>query len=89
MKRYCGAEHVNVDSGEDVTIEELARLVMKTVGFEGKLTHDLSKPGGTPRKLMRADKFRALGWTQSTTLESGLAEAYRTLDEQTWINLAI
>ncbi|WOF72458.1 GDP-L-fucose synthase [Parvibaculaceae bacterium PLY_AMNH_Bact1] len=74
---YTGAEHVNVGSGMDVTIEELARTVMKVVGFEGDLTKDTSKPDGTPRKLMAADKIRSLGWAPSIPLEEGLESAYK------------
>jgi GDP-L-fucose synthase len=73
MKVYSGDEHVNVGAGEDVTIEELARTVMRVVGFEGALTKDLTKPDGTPRKLMAADKLRALGWRAGIPLEQGLA----------------
>ena len=65
MKVYSGFDHVNVGSGEDLPIKELAELVMEVVGFEGELTHDLSKPDGTPRKLMSADRIRALGWAPS------------------------
>lgn len=76
MKSYDGFDHINVGSGEDVTIEELARLVMKVVGFEGVLTRDLGKPDGTPRKLMSADRLRALGWAPSITLEEGIRQSY-------------
>lgn len=76
MQVYSGDEHVNVGSGEDVTILELTQLVCDIVGFKGKIVHDLSKPDGTPRKLMLADKLRASGWAPSITLESGLAETY-------------
>lgn len=76
MKVYSAPEHVNVGSGTDVTIEELARLVMAVVGFEGELTKDLSKPDGTPRKLMSADRLRALGWKPSIGLRDGLSHAF-------------
>jgi GDP-L-fucose synthase len=77
MKVYSGESHVNVGSGDDVTIEELARTVMAAVGFDGELTRDLSKPDGTPRKLMAADRLRSLGWHPSITLDSGIAATYR------------
>jgi GDP-L-fucose synthase len=77
MTRYSGAEHVNVGSGEDLTIAELAETVCRAVGFEGAIERDLSKPDGTPRKLMSADKLRALGWKPSIGLEQGIAETYR------------
>ncbi|MBI1235691.1 MAG: NAD-dependent epimerase/dehydratase family protein [Alphaproteobacteria bacterium] len=77
MKVYSGPGHVNVGSGEDITIEELARLVMDVVGFDGELVRDTSKPDGTPRKLMSADRIRALGWAPSIPLRDGLETAYR------------
>ena len=67
---------VNVGCGEDVSIRELAEMVAETVGFEGEITHDLSKPDGTPRKLMSADRLRELGWSPSIELRDGLADAY-------------
>ncbi len=76
MKVYTGHDHVNVGSGTDVTIEELARTVMEVVGFDGALTKDETKPDGTPRKLMSADRLRALGWTPGIGLREGLAHAY-------------
>ena len=77
MKYYSGDEHVNVGSGEDMTIEALARMVMEVVGYEGELEKDLSKPDGTPRKLMRADKLRSLGWSPRIGMREGLEDAYR------------
>jgi GDP-L-fucose synthase len=77
MKVYSGPEHMNVGSGEDIAIKDLAEIVMDVVGFEGELTHDRSKPDGTPRKLMSADTLRALGWTPSISLRDGLSHAYR------------
>ena len=77
MQRYSDIEPVNVGSGEDVTILELAHLVADVVGFEGELVFDQSKPDGTPRKLMSADKLRALGWSPSIGLRAGVEDAYR------------
>ncbi len=76
MKTYSDFEHVNVGSGDDVTILELTRMVCDVVGFRGEIVHDLSKPDGTPRKLMSADKIRALGWSPSIALRDGLATTY-------------
>lgn len=76
MKFYSDHEHVNVGSGEDLTIEELACLVMKVVGFEGELTKDSSKPDGTQRKLMSFTKLLSLGWKPSISLEEGLQLVY-------------
>lgn len=77
LKRYSAAEHINVGSGEDLSILELTQLVCRVVGFEGRIMHDLSKPDGTPRKLMSADKLRGMGWAPKIGLEAGLAETYR------------
>ena len=77
MKTYSDFEHVNVGSGEDVTILELAQLVCEVVGFGGSIVTDTSKPDGTPRKLMSADKLRAMGWKPSIALRGGVADAYK------------
>jgi GDP-L-fucose synthase len=76
MTRYSGAEHVNVGSGEDLTIAELAKTVCDAVGFTGAIERDLSKPDGTPRKLMSGEKLRELGWRPRIGLHEGLADAY-------------
>jgi GDP-L-fucose synthase len=76
LKTYSGAEHVNVGSGEEITILELARMVAEVVGFEGAITHDLSKPDGTPRKLMSSDRLRAMGWAPKIGLREGIAATY-------------
>lgn len=75
-KTYSEAEHVNVGSGDDLTILELTRLVCDVVGFKGKIVHDLSKPDGTLRKLMSADKIRGLGWEPRISLQAGLETTY-------------
>jgi len=77
LKTYSDAEHINVGSGEDVTILELTQMVCRIVGFEGEIVHDLTKPDGTPRKLMSADKLRAMGWAPRIPLEEGIASTYR------------
>jgi len=77
LKNYSGDSHVNVGSGTDVTIDELARSVMQAVGFDGVLTHDTSKPDGTPRKLMSNEKLAAMGWTPRISLQEGLQSTYR------------
>lgn len=76
MKNYSGDQHVNVGSGEDLTILELARQVASVVGFEGEIVTDPSKPDGTPRKLMSADKLRAMGWSPRIPLEQGIRQTY-------------
>jgi len=82
MENYSDAGHINVGSGQDQTIDELARLVMKVVGFSGQLTHDTSRPDGTPRKLMSNAKLAAMGWSPRISLEAGLAQTYRWYKEQ-------
>lgn len=77
LKTYSADSHVNVGSGTDVTIDELADLVMKAVGFEGALEHDTSKPDGTPRKLMSNDKLAAMGWSPRIALPEGLKSTYQ------------
>jgi GDP-L-fucose synthase len=68
---------VNIGTGTDVTIRELAETVLKVVGFKGDLTFDASKPDGTPRKLMDVSRLTGLGWKASTPLEAGIALAYQ------------
>jgi len=77
LKNYSEDSHVNVGCGMDVTIDELARLVMQAVGFEGTLEHDTSKPDGTPRKLMSNAKLTAMGWTPKISLPEGLRSTYQ------------
>ncbi len=73
---------VNVGAGSDVTIRELADLVARTVGFDGELLNDPSKPDGTPRKLMDSSLIHSLGWKAKVGLEEGLRIAYRDFLEQ-------
>jgi GDP-L-fucose synthase len=76
-------EWVNLGCGEDISIGDLARLVMKTVGFQGELSFDTSKPDGTPRKLTDISKIKATGWAPKIEIEPGVAMAYQSfLDEQ-------
>ncbi|WCT74838.1 GDP-L-fucose synthase [Sphingomonas naphthae] len=77
MKHYSDFEHVNVGSGDDVTILEAAETVCRIVGFTGRIELDTSKPDGTPRKLMSADKLRAMGWSPRISFEEGIAGAYQ------------
>jgi GDP-L-fucose synthase len=77
MKVYSDAEHVNVGSGEDLTIRELAQIVAKAVGFAGDVVTDPSKPDGMPRKLLSIDKLERLGWRPSIDLREGIARTYR------------
>ena len=69
--------HINVGIGEDLSIGELARLIKKVIGFNGKIEFDSSKPDGSPRKLMDSSKLNSLGWTSKVKLESGLTLTYK------------
>ena len=77
MDVHDAAGWVNVGTSQDVTIKTLAEMVAATVGYEGTITWDTSKPDGTPRKLLDVSKMTSLGWTATTTLEQGLREVYR------------
>ena len=68
--------HINVGTGQDVTIAELAQIMARVVGFEGDIVFDSSKPDGTPRKLMDVSRLRSLGWEYSVELEQGLGMTY-------------
>ena len=77
MKVYSDESHINVGSSTDLTILELTELIAKTVGFKGEIVKDPSKPDGTPRKLMSADKLKALGWKPKIDLSEGLEITYQ------------
>jgi len=90
LKNYSSAGHVNIGCGEDVTIAELAKTIMTVVGLEGELAFDVSKPDGTPRKLMSNEKIAGLGWRPSIDLESGLRSTYQWfLDNQDAARLSV
>lgn len=75
-KNYSGEEHVNVGSGDEVSIRGLAELICETVGFSGELVFDASKPDGTPRKLCDVTKLKGLGWDNARSLKQGVSEVY-------------
>ncbi len=79
LKNYSQAAHINVGSGSDVTIAELAATVADVVGYKGGLAFDTSRPDGTPRKLMDGAKLAAMGWSPRIGLREGLADAYAHL----------
>jgi GDP-L-fucose synthase len=81
MNSYSDEEIVNIGTGIDVTIRELAETVKDAVGFEGRLEWDTSKPDGTPRKLMDVSKLAALGWSSSLALKDGIAQTYAWFNE--------
>jgi GDP-L-fucose synthase len=76
-----GITHLNVGTGEDLTIAELAQLIAKTAGFKGEITYDTSKPDGTPRKIMDVSRINALGWKAKTPLEEGIKLTYEWYKE--------
>jgi nucleoside-diphosphate-sugar epimerase len=77
LKTYSGELHINVGSGEDLTIGDLAETVRRVVGLKGGLRYNTGRPDGTPRKLLDSSRLRALGWQPKICLEEGLADAYR------------
>jgi GDP-L-fucose synthase len=76
MLHYDDAEIVNVGTGEDVTIRELAELISQAVGYSGRLAFDTTKPDGTPRKLLDVGRLKSLGWSAKTNLRDGIAATY-------------
>ena len=84
MENYDEPGLVNVGVGEDVSILDLARLVVKIVGFDGEILTDTTKPDGTPRKLMDVSKLQAKGWKAKITLEEGIAKVYQDVKDHVW-----
>ncbi len=77
LKHYSDAQHVNLGTGVDITIRQLAETICAVVGFEGELVFDSSKPDGTPRKLLDTSKINAMGWQAHIDLQQGLKDAYQ------------
>lgn len=76
MQNYDESEHINVGTGEDVSIKQLAETVADIIGFTGEINWDTSKPNGTPRKVLNVDKIKSLGWTSKITLKDGIKSTY-------------
>lgn len=76
MRHYSDEQHINVGTGVETTIAELARVIAEVVGFTGEFTQDLSKPDGVERKVMDVSRLAALGWRAPTSLKDGLTKAY-------------
>jgi len=77
MKNYSGDQHVNVGTGKEISILDLAHLLKKVVGYEGQLTFDSSKPDGMMRKVMNVERLAKMGWSAGTPVDDGFAKAYR------------
>ena len=84
METYNEPGLVNIGVGEDISIKDLADLVVKVVGYEGEVIKDLSKPDGTPRKLMDVSKLNAQGWKAKVSLEEGIKKVYNEVKEMNW-----
>jgi GDP-L-fucose synthase len=82
MRNYEGADHVNVGTGEDVTIRELAEMLRDTIHPDATLVFDSSKPDGAPRKLLDVERLHALGWHHRTELRAGIEATYRWFLEE-------
>ena len=84
MENYNDVETVNIGTGEDVSIKELAETIMKIVGFEGHLIFDASKPDGAPRKLLDVSKINNLGWKHQTSLEKGIQKTLNWIQKNSF-----
>jgi len=76
MKTYSGEQHLNVGSGEEISIGDLAQLVLEVVGLDGEVVYDRSKPDGTPRKLMDSSRLFSMGWAPRIGIREGVASTY-------------
>ena len=81
MQDYEGDEHINVGTGEDVTIKELAETIVDVVGYRNDYEWDTSKPNGTPRKVLNVDKIKSLGWEPKISLREGIESTYEWFKE--------
>lgn len=83
MQHYEGSDPINVGTGEDVTIRELAETIAGVVGYKGEVQWDISKPDGTPRKLLEVSRLNALGWKAHISLKDGVSETYQWFRDKT------
>jgi GDP-L-fucose synthase len=81
MQNYEEAGHINVGTGEDVTIKELAETVANVVGYDREINWDITKPNGTPRKVMNVDRIKSLGWEPKISLREGIKKTYQWYKE--------
>ena len=85
MNNFSEKGLVNIGTGKDVSILELAQMIAQITGFKGQIVHDLSKPDGTPRKQLDVTKLTTLGWSASISLEKGLKMVYEEVKNKTWV----
>lgn len=81
MKNYSGEAHVNVGTGKEMTIRELAERIAKVAGWSGTFTYDTAKPDGTPRKVMDVSRLTAMGWTATTPFDDAMAQTWKAFLE--------
>lgn len=85
MEHYEGSDIINIGTGTDLSIADVADMIKKVVGYEGSIVWDTSKPDGTPRKLLNVDRLKALGWQAQTSLDEGIEKTYAwCLQQQTF-----
>jgi GDP-L-fucose synthase len=82
LENYDSDVPINIGTGKDISIAELASLIQEIVGFEGGIIWDSSKPDGTPRKLLDVSRIRNLGWAPETELRSGITSTYQWYENQ-------
>ena len=82
MDTFSEPGFVNIGTGTDLSIQELAQMIARIVGFEGKITNDLSKPDGTPRKLLDVSKLNTMGWSARIELEAGIRAVYEEVRDK-------
>ena len=81
MQNYDGKQFVNIGTGKDITIKELAETIMEVVGYQGELRFNTDKPDGTPRKLMDVSKIESMGWKHKINLKEGIRQTYQDFQE--------
>jgi GDP-L-fucose synthase len=86
MNNYSESQHINIGTGKDITIFDLAHLIKNIVGFKGNIIFDESKPDGTPRKQMDVSKIHQLGWHHKIELTEGIKKTYNEIKEHGFTN---
>lgn len=81
MQNYDEPEHINIGTGQDISIRELASIISDVIGFNGEIQWDTTKPNGTPRKVLNVDKIKSLGWEPKISLREGIEKTYKWYKE--------